>query len=152
MTTADPNGEHQVSLGETIARHGLRMTDQRRRVYEVLLAGRDHPTAVEVFLRAKEQIPSISLATIYNCLEALTGCGLVKHVTCEKGPARFCPNLAEHAHFFCEQCGAVLDVPKRESAGGPGGWELPDGAVVTHEEATFKGFCPSCAGKGATGV
>jgi Fur family peroxide stress response transcriptional regulator len=134
-----------------ITSHGLRMTDQRRRVYEVLLARRDHPTAVEVFLRAKESIPSISLATIYNCLEALTGCGLVKHVTCEKGPARFCPNLHEHAHFFCEGCGIVLDVPRRVNRGSATGWNLPDGAVVIHEEATFKGFCPKCAGKQVPG-
>ena len=49
------------------------MTKQRKVVYDVLLdEPRDHPTASEVFMRAKHQMPSISLATVYNCLETLT--------------------------------------------------------------------------------
>ena len=38
---------------ETISHNGHRLTPQRREVYEVLLAQRDHPTATEVFMRAK---------------------------------------------------------------------------------------------------
>ena len=51
---------------ETISHNGHRLTPQRREVYEVLLAQRDHPTATEVFMRAKQRMPSISLATVYN--------------------------------------------------------------------------------------
>ena len=32
---------------------GLRMTEQRRAVYDALMGKRDHPTAVEVFMRVK---------------------------------------------------------------------------------------------------
>ena len=60
------------------APHGFRWTRQRREVYQVLLQERDHPTATELFLRAKAHIPDISLATVYNCLETLTQAGLVK--------------------------------------------------------------------------
>ena len=44
----------------------------------MLLQNRDHPTAAELFLRAKKRMASISLATIYNCLEALIDSSLVK--------------------------------------------------------------------------
>ena len=51
---------------------GLRMTKQRKVVYGVLIdEKRDHPTASEVFTRAQNRMPSISLATVYNCLETL---------------------------------------------------------------------------------
>ena len=67
---------------------GLRMTEQRRTVYDALMDERNHPTAVEVFMRARHRMPSISLATVYNCLETLSSCGLVKTVNLERGPAR----------------------------------------------------------------
>ena len=36
---------------------------------------RDHPTAEEVFIRAKRGMPEISMATVYNCLDALVRSG-----------------------------------------------------------------------------
>ena len=129
---------------ETISRSGFRLTDQRRHVYDVLMAKRDHPTAVEVFMRAKQTMPSISLATVYNCLEALTDCGLVKHVNLDRGASRYCANHEKHGHFFCEECGSVTDVPlkhRKET------WELPPDAVISNHEVSLRGLCPSCAKK-----
>jgi Fe2+ or Zn2+ uptake regulation protein len=132
---------------QAIHSHGLRMTDQRRAVYDVLMGERDHPTAVEVFTRVRSKVPSISLATVYNCLETLTDCGLVKTVTHERGPARFCPNLQEHAHFFCESCGAVSDVPLRSRKRPQDVWDFPEQISITHHEASFSGLCPKCTAK-----
>ena len=57
---------------------GFRFTPQRQQVYGVLLHKRDHPTAEEVFIRAKRAMPEISHATVYNCLDALVKCGLAR--------------------------------------------------------------------------
>ena len=70
-----------ASVTEKLATVGFRLTPQRQHVYQVLLDRPDHPTAEEVFLRAKETRPEISLATVYNCLDALVRCRLVKQVT-----------------------------------------------------------------------
>jgi Fur family peroxide stress response transcriptional regulator len=140
------NGDHDNAGARdaTLARSGLRLTEQRRQVYDALLARRDHPSAVEVFMRVKARVPHISLATVYNCLEALADCGLVRHVPCEKGGSRFCPNLEEHGHFFCEECGAISDVPLRKDGEAGSAWHVPRGAFVRSVEATFRGLCPSC--------
>ena len=121
------------------------MTDQRRAVYDVLTGKRDHPTAVEVFTRVRERMPSISLATVYNCLETLTDCGLAKTVTDERGPARYCPNLQEHAHFFCETCGGVSDIPLRSRRRPEDVWDFPENLTVSRHEIAFRGLCPKCA-------
>jgi len=120
------------------------MTDQRRAVYDVLSGKRDHPTAVEVFTRVRERIPSISLATVYNCLETLTDCGLAKTVTDERGPARYCPNLQEHAHFFCESCGGVSDIPLRSRRRPEDVWEFPESLTISRHEIAFRGTCQKC--------
>ena len=128
-----------------MTRSGIRLTPQRRYVYEALMEKRDHPTALEVFLRAKERMPSISLATVYNCLEALTESGLIRQVNCDRGSSRYCPNLVPHGHFFCKGCGVVFDVPINPSL--PTAWEVPSGASVSHAEITLRGLCPACAQK-----
>ncbi|MEO7933592.1 MAG: transcriptional repressor [Chthoniobacterales bacterium] len=129
---------------ESVAQGGFRLTRQRREVYDALLDVRDHPTASEIFLRAKNRMPSISLATVYNSLEALVASGLVKQVNLDRAPTRYCPNTKEHGHFFCEKCHDVQDVelvPGRDSKH----FILPDGCVITHHEVSLKGLCPKCA-------
>lgn len=97
-------------LSQRLADSGLRTTPQRELVYGVLLEHRDHPTADEVFTRAKGKMPNISLATVYNCLETLVSCHLIKQVHFERGPCRYCPNLTEHAHLHDEANGRVIDI------------------------------------------
>ncbi|HUJ42548.1 MAG TPA: transcriptional repressor [Opitutaceae bacterium] len=89
---------------------GLRSTPQREFVYQVILGKRDHPTAEEVFDRVKALIPTISLATVYNCLDALVQRGLIKQVNFVREPTRYCPNLHEHAHFHDEATGEIQDI------------------------------------------
>jgi len=103
VTTSNP------SLAQRLADSGLRHTPQRELVYGMLLSQRDHPTAEEIFTRVKGSLPSISLATVYNCLETLVSCGLVRQVNLERGPSRYCPNLHEHAHLH-EHSGLVTDI------------------------------------------
>ena len=95
---------------------GSRITRQRELIYGILMDQRSHPTADEVHVQAKEKLPGISLATVYNGLEALVSCGLIKQVHFERASTRFCPNLKEHAHFQCEQTGQVFDVPLGQDA------------------------------------
>lgn len=134
------------SLTERLNTGGFRFTPQRQHVYDVLLQKRDHPTAEEVFIRAKKQMPEISHATVYNCLGALVECGLVRQVQLDRGATRFCPNMREHGHFYCSGCGRVYDVdlqvkPQEEVS-------LPKGFKAHRIEIAIHGACPDCAAKG----
>ena len=128
-------------VAQRLAASGIRLTKQREEVFGLLLQKRDHPTATEVFLRAKKHMPSISLATIYNCLEALVDCGLVKQVNLDRAPTRYCANLLEHSHFYCESCGAISDVETPFN----GTWNLPLGFVVAQAEVSLRGLCAKCS-------
>jgi Fe2+ or Zn2+ uptake regulation protein len=128
-------------LVQRFAASGIRLTKQREEVFGLLLQKRDHPTATEVFLRAKKHMPSISLATIYNCLDALVDWGLVKQVNLDRAPTRYCANLEEHSHFYCESCGAISDVETPFN----GTWSLPPGFIVAQAEVSLKGLCAKCS-------
>lgn len=129
-------------LAHRLSESGLRPTAQRETVYQVLLEKRDHPTADEVFARVKEVMPSISLATVYNCLEALVQHELVRAVNFERAPTRYCPNLQPHAHFH-DEGGRTLDIEL------PGDLLerlrslLPTGYAAKHIEINFHGKAPT---------
>ena len=142
------NGAGKQVNGDLSARlttGGLRLTPQRRQVYDVLLQKRDHPTADEVFLRAKRAMPEISHATVYNCLDALVDCGLVRQVQIDRGATRFCPNMHEHCHFYCDACDTVYDVDLPDKP--QPGVQLPKGFKAEHFEIAIHGLCPDCAVK-----
>src|SRR5581483_7369784 len=131
-------------FSERLNTSGFRFTPQRQRVYDVLTQKRDHPTADEVFLRAKKQMPEISHATVYNCLDALVKCGLVRQVQLQRGATRFCPNMTEHCHYYCDACGTVFDVPLPQ---GSAMMPRPKGFKVDHYDIAVHGLCAGCAKK-----
>jgi Fur family peroxide stress response transcriptional regulator len=138
------NATSENRLNERLATGGFRFTPQRERVYSVVLQERDHPTAEQVFMRAKKAMPDISMATVYNCLDALVHCGLVKQVNMDRGASRFCPNMHEHCHFYCDQCAGVYDIDlTRQKPEMP----MPRGFKATHYELSIRGLCPDCAAK-----
>ena len=132
-----------VQSSDRLAASGLRFTPQRRHVYHILLQARDHPSANEVFMRAKKGMPEISMATVYNCLEALVQCGLVRQVHVDRSAARFCPNMDQHCHFYCESCGAIFDMAY-DAAGTRTQVSLPDGFEITQLDIAVRGRCPAC--------
>jgi Fe2+ or Zn2+ uptake regulation protein len=134
-------------MTQQLVTSGIRLTRQREEVFGILLQKRDHPTATQVFLRAKKHMPSISLATIYNCLEALVDCGLVKQVNLDRAPTRFCANLQEHSHFYCESCGSISDVALSLNRA----WDLPPGFLVVQADVSLKGVCPKCSARDVSG-
>ena len=115
------------------------MTKQRREVLSVILAERDHPTANDVFTRSKERMPTISLATVYNCLEALVSHKLVKQVNFERESSRYCPNLNDHCHFQDEKTGTIHDVVFKKGVKLEDFLELPQGTEISHLELSLKG-------------
>ena len=142
-----PPRRNRGVVSRCIVESGLRPTAQREVVYGVLLDKLDHPTADEVFLHAKREKPDISMATVYNCLDALVKHHLVKQVNLDRAATRYCPNMHDHAHFQCELCGEISDFegkPKPRQSG----FKVPRGFKVTHSEVSMRGVCPDCTGKG----
>jgi Fur family peroxide stress response transcriptional regulator len=135
-----------TALQEKLEKGGLRSTPQRQHVYDVLLQKKNHPTAEEVFIRAKKGMPEISMATVYNCLDALVNCGLVRQVNQDREATRFCSNMQPHHHFYCDECGGAHDIDRVDETSEPP-VAMPRGFKPTRYEVTIRGLCPECAAK-----
>lgn len=101
----------------TFKDHGLRCTRQRELVYQTLASSRAHPTADELFqaLNPERDAPDdagLSLATVYNTLEAFSCAGLIRKIPAPdgKGPCRYDADLSDHAHAALPD-GRLVDVP-----------------------------------------
>jgi len=123
-------------------RAGIRMTRQRRAVIKILLESRDHPTAAQIYARAKAQEPGISLATVYNCLETMAQAKLVNQLHFHNAPAKFCPNVTPHVHLLDEATNTVIDVRLKPGLKPEDVFDLPEGTCITGIEACLHGRIP----------
>ena len=137
MVSKIPETPAEIEIPEEIS--GLRMTRQRQEVYRTLMQERNHPTANDVFMRVKNRLPHISLATVYNCLEALVQHGIIRQVNFERESSRYCPNLSEHGHFHDETTGVIHDVNFKPGINLADLLNLPPGAVIEDVEITLRG-------------
>lgn len=122
---------------------GMRMTKQRKEVYRTLMENQDHPSASEIHNLMKDTESPMSLATVYNCLEALVEHGAVKQVNIDREPTRYCQNSTPHAHFHDQSTGTIHDITFKPGASLTDLIELPKGTEVTNLEISIKGTIPS---------
>ncbi len=86
------------------------MTRQRQLVLDIINSSCAHPTAEQIFFIAKETMPTIVMATVYNNINALTEQGLIRRVSVHGEPDRYDNVIIPHEHLKCDVCGEISDV------------------------------------------
>ena len=89
------------------------MTKQRAVILEVIRSDMCHHTADEIFTLAKEKLPGISRATVYNNLKVLEAEKLIRRITGDALSDRYDNSYVPHGHMICEECGKVRDFDLR---------------------------------------
>lgn len=97
-------------LDELCRERGLRLTEQRRLVLEVLEAATDHPCTFEIHRRASAG-RRIGVATVYRALNSLATAGLVTRHVFRDGKARYeRTGRAPHPHLIDVSTGEIVEV------------------------------------------
>jgi Fur family peroxide stress response transcriptional regulator len=104
-----------AQVRDLLHERGMRHTRQREDLF-LLLVGQPghHPSAEELFKEIRERDPGISLATVYNTLDALVEAQLIRKIATPGGPGRFDAVMEPHAHLVTAD-GQVFDVPREIS-------------------------------------
>ena len=106
---------HPETLEEQCAKKGMRMTDQRRVIAQVMEGADDHPDVEELYRRASAIDARISLSTVYRTLNLFEEAGLVTKHDFRDGRARFEPIPDEHHdHLIDIRSGAVIEFRNEE--------------------------------------
>ncbi|MBA2493851.1 MAG: transcriptional repressor [Acidobacteria bacterium] len=123
----------------------LGLTKQREVILQVIREADEHLTANEIFDKAKQLLPGISFATVYNSLRFLKESGHIGEISFGNGASRFDAMASRHDHALCTKCGKLVDMEI----------ELPNEVInfaaqfskfkLESIELTLRGLCPECS-------
>ena len=134
-----------AELTELFREAGLRVTPQRQAVFGLLQGDASHPTVEALFDRARVQMPTLSLKTVYQTVHDLEALGEVHVLDLGTGSVRVDPNVEdEHHHLVCTSCGQVRDLPVAfDDLHVPARWRR--GFAVDDVVVIFRGRCEDCS-------
>ena len=142
MDTKNNSLEHTK---QTLNVPGLRITSQRSLILDVIRQGQGHLDADEVYRRARQRHPRLSLSTVYRTLQTLKKLGLIEEVHFNEEHHHYeVKSSTEHHHLVCLGCGRVVEfeyplarLVKRKVT------EAKD-FEITGSEVRMTGYCPEC--------
>ncbi|MBK7859469.1 MAG: transcriptional repressor [Archangiaceae bacterium] len=105
--------ELDARIGEMVERcrsEGMNLTPQRLVIFRALLESEDHPSPELLRDRVRDQLPAVSLATIYKTLDVLVTLGFAAEVPVTGNTKRYDGNMGAHHHLVCTRCGSVADA------------------------------------------
>tara|TARA_R110002051_G_scaffold315810_1_gene394645 strand:- start:136 stop:507 length:372 start_codon:yes stop_codon:yes gene_type:complete len=86
------------------------MTDQRRVIVAVLESATDHPDVEELYNRASDVDPGISLATVYRTVKLFDETGILEKHEFGDGRARYeASDREHHDHLIDMNSGDVIE-------------------------------------------
>ena len=115
------------------------MSRQREAILSAVRESCCHPDADMICARVKEDIPHVSLGTVYRNLGRLAEEGLIRRIAVPFAADRFDKTLTPHGHAVCPSCGDVSDLPEYISAS----LENALGECISYE-LTVRRECEEC--------
>lgn len=104
------------SLQELCIQRGMKMTDQRRVIAEVLSESDDHPDVEQVYNRSVEIDPRISIATVYRTVRLFEEAGLLDRLDFGDGRARYEQTSDDHHdHLIDVKSGEIIEFHDEEA-------------------------------------
>ena len=102
-------------LEKLCAEKGMRMTEQRRVIARVLSVATDHPDVEEIYRRASEVDPNISIATVYRTVRLFEEAGIIARHDFQDGRSRYEEAREDHHdHLIDMRSGRVIEFVNAE--------------------------------------
>jgi Fur family transcriptional regulator, iron response regulator len=99
--------EHIV---EQLQAHGLKPTEQRIRIAELLMSVPTHMTAEQILAAVRRGGERVSKATVYNTLKVLAQRGLVRQIHLDPERSVYDSTRTPHHHFHDVETGELRDI------------------------------------------
>ena len=130
---------------KVLNRAGKRVTHQRALIMEIIRQGQGHLDADEIYRRAREKEPRLSLSTVYRTLRMMKKLDLVEELHFDENHHHYeVKPSAEHHHLVCLGCGRVIefDYPLSRYLQK----KVPEAKDfdITETEVRMSGYCAEC--------
>lgn len=126
---------------------GIKLTPQRLEIFKIVAQSITHPGADEIYRQIHQQMPSVSLDTVYRTLWMLADLGLISTVGQRQEGIRFDANPQKHHHFTCVKCGLIRDFINQELDALPIPPQTSDYGTSISLQIEVKGICAECMNK-----
>lgn len=124
---------------------GKRTTGQRRLLLDLILQSQGHLDADELYRRAREYEPSISLSTVYRNLKLFKELGLVDELHFAEAHHHYeAKPSGQHHHLVCQGCGKVIEFTSPLTERMKSQVQKENDFVITDTEVRMKGYCAHC--------
>jgi Fe2+ or Zn2+ uptake regulation protein len=98
------------TLQRAFRAQGLRLTQPRRAIFQIVATSGEHLQVAEVHRRASRLAPGIGLASVYRTIDLLNRLGLVKRVHVDHRHRHYASATEDHGHHLvCNGCGRVVE-------------------------------------------
>lgn len=101
-------------IAQEIQSRGLKPTEQRVRIAEILMRQPTHMTAEQILLQVRASGRPISKATVYNTLKVLVEHGLIRQIHLDPERCVYDSTRAPHHHFHDLETGELRDISPSE--------------------------------------
>ncbi|MCX7994816.1 MAG: transcriptional repressor [candidate division WOR-3 bacterium] len=134
-------------IKETLKSIGLRPTIQRIRVLKTLYKYRyKHPTVEMIYDELKDELPVISMTTVYNTMNVMVNKKMIQALTITGSDIHYDPNAESHHHFYCNRCHQIYDIDLKCPLCARKGRKI-QGHRIEEMHGYFKGICKNCLKK-----
>ena len=123
---------------------GFRMTPQRMAILHTLHHAGTHLSPIEIYKRAKADLPSLTEPTVYRTLDFLTENGLIHPSHSMNRHATYQIAGRDHHHIVCRFCGSETEVEHSQLESLYGRLEAESGYSSIESHVNFFGICPEC--------
>jgi len=123
----------------------FKRTPQRLAILEYLEGNTSHPSAEDIFRAVTVKYQSMSFATVYNTIHALTKAGVLRELTIDPERKRYDPDTSGHHHLICMSCGKIIDVPEKIHVDLPN--SMRENFTILGNHIEFYGQCSPCGKK-----
>ena len=123
---------------------GGRATPSRRVFSRSSSRRTGHLSAEELAEAVQARAPDVHISTIYRNLEDLQRLGVVVHTHLGHGPATYQLASLAHAHFICEECGAMIEAPDELFRGLARTAKAKLGFTIDPHHFAILGRCANC--------
>ncbi|MCL0084208.1 transcriptional repressor [Dehalococcoidia bacterium] len=124
---------------------GMRVTNQRSLIMEIIRQGEGHLDADEIYRRAREKSSRLSFSTVYRALQTFKKLGLIEELHFDEGHHHYeVKTSGEHHHLVCLGCGKVFEFHKRLSRYIKRNLAEAKDFDITETEVRVSGYCAEC--------
>jgi Fe2+ or Zn2+ uptake regulation protein len=140
MAASMEEGELEILRAE-----GKRITPQRKLLLEIIRESRGHLDAGEIYHRARDRDPRISLSTVYRNLNLLKELGLIAEVHLDEEHHHYeATEDTEHYHLICSGCGRVVEFYNPSVATLLAQVSGGEDFLIERVDIDLVGLCPEC--------